>query len=90
MMGHFLAAEYNLIGMIGVVMVLAAYLLLQLDRLSQDSITYSLSNFVGSIFILVSLHFTWNLASYVIEVAWLAISLFGLGKAIYLRRKKTG
>lgn len=88
MMGAFLAAEYNVIGMIGVVMVLVAYLLLQVDKLSQDSVIFSLSNFVGSILILVSLYFTWNLASGVIEIAWLIISTFGLGKAIYLRRKR--
>lgn len=75
----------NPIGIVGVVLVLVAYLLLQLDRLSQDSVSYSLLNTVGSIFILYSLFFFWNLASGVIEISWLVISLFGLVKSIYLR-----
>jgi len=87
MLGHFVQANFNVIGIIGVVFVLLAYLLLQLDRLKQDSITYSVMNLVGAIFILVSLCYTWNLASGVIEIAWLVISLFGVCKAVYLRRK---
>jgi hypothetical protein len=83
MLASFFAKEFNTIGIIGVVMVLVAYLLLQIDKLPQGSITFSLLNFVGSIFILVSLYFTWNLASGIIEIAWLIISLFGLIKAIY-------
>lgn len=88
MIAHFLAKQFNVIGMIGVVLVLVAYLLLQIDKLSQDSITFSLFNFIGSICILISLYFTWNLASGVIEIAWLIISFFGLSKAIYLYAKK--
>lgn len=83
-MGHFLAANFNVIGIIGVVLVLLAYLLLQIDKLQQDSITYSALNLVGSVLILISLCYTWNLASGVIEIAWLLISLFGVSKAVYL------
>lgn len=87
-MSHFLATQYNVIGIIGVIMVLIAYLLLQIDRLSQDSITYSFLNLVGSGLILVSLYFEWNLSAGVIEIAWMAISFYGLGKAFYLYRKQ--
>jgi membrane-bound ClpP family serine protease len=83
MLENFLSQQFNLIGIVGVVMVLTAYFLLQLERLAQVSITFSLLNFVGSIFILVSLCFTWNLASGIIEIAWLLISAFGLLKAVY-------
>ncbi len=89
-MGHFVAANFNVIGIIGVVFVLLAYLLLQIDKLQQDSITYSALNLVGSVFILISLYYTWNLASGIIEIAWLLISLFGISKAIYLHLKSRG
>lgn len=78
----------NVIGVTGVVLVLVAYLLLQIDRMSQDGIFYSLFNFVGSILILYSLFFFWNLASFVIEISWLIISTYGLVKAIKLRLRK--
>lgn len=86
-MGHFLASSYNVIGIIGVIFVLLAYLLLQIDKLQQDSIAYSAMNLVGSVLILISLCYTWNLASGMIEIAWLLISLFGVSKAIYMRLK---
>lgn len=86
----FLSSEFNIIGIIGVTFVLLAYFLLQIYKLDQSSITYSFMNLLGASLILLSLFFTWNLASGVIEIAWLFISLFGLSKAIYMycRTKK--
>ncbi|QTS83902.1 CBU_0592 family membrane protein [Coxiella endosymbiont of Amblyomma nuttalli] len=82
---QFLSSEFNVIGMIGVVFVLLAYFLLQIHKLNQDSIMYSFMNLLGANLILFSLFFSWNLASGVIEIIWLLISLFGLSKAIYMR-----
>ncbi len=87
-MDYFLHEIANPIGIVGVVLVLIAYLFLQLDRMSQDSVTYSMLNVIGSIFILYSLFFFWNLASGIIEVAWLIISIYGLIKAYRLKRGK--
>lgn len=84
MVSHFFAENFNTIGIIGVALVLIAYFFLQIDKLPQDSITYSLLNLIGSVFILISLHYSWNLASFIIEISWLLISIFGLIKAIYL------
>lgn len=81
---QFLSFEFNIIGMIGVIFVLLAYFLLQIYKLDQGSIMYSFMNLLGASLILFSLFFTWNLASGVIEIAWLLISLFGLSKAIYI------
>ena len=72
--------------MVGVVLVLFAYLLLQLGKMSPASIRYSFLNTLGSVLILVSLFYHLNIASAVIEVAWLIISLYGLIKALCLRR----
>ena len=77
-----------IIGLVGVFLILTAYFLLQIDRISPDSIIFSLTNTIGSSFILVSLFHTWNLASGVIEFCWLAISIMGLMKAVYLRYRK--
>ena len=80
---QFLSVEFNIIGLSGVILVLLAYCLLQMNKLNQKSITYSFLNFIGSGFILISLYFSWNLASGIIEIAWFLISLFGLTRAIY-------
>lgn len=54
-----------------------------MNKINQKGITYSFLNFIGSGFILISLYFSWNLASGIIEIAWILISLFGLTKAVY-------
>lgn len=76
---------YDAIGIVGVGLVLISYLLLQIDRIEPKSVSYSLLNLVGAILILISLYFTFNLASFIIEIAWLLISAYGLVKAIRLR-----
>jgi hypothetical protein len=68
------------IGMLGTGLVVLAYYLLQLDRVSSTSLTYNLMNLFGAIFLLISLCFTFNLASFVIEVFWIGASLIGLWK----------
>jgi hypothetical protein len=77
----------DLIGMIGVVLTLAAYLLLQISLLKIEGIAYSAINALGSLLILYSLIFHWNLSCFVIEASWLVISLFGTIKV--LMRKKS-
>lgn len=77
---------FDLIGMTGVFMILAVYGAVQIDKMDVKSVSYSAINAVGAVLILISLMVTFNLASFVIEIAWLAISLFGIFQAI--RRKK--
>lgn len=72
----------NLTGLIGVLMVLAMYFMLQIGKVRADTLMYSLLNAIGSMLILVSLYFYFNLSSAAIETAWLAISLFGVYRAL--------
>jgi hypothetical protein len=78
----------NFLGILGVFFVLLAYLLLQIGKMKATWICYSLLNTVGSLLILISLYFYWNLASGIIEIAWFIISLYGLLKSIYLRTRR--
>lgn len=66
------------IGLIGVVLVLTMYFLLQIKKIRSEDLIYSLLNFIGSCLILYSLFHNFNLPSFIIEVAWLMISAFGL------------
>ena len=70
----------DVIGITGVACVLAAFFLLQIEKVRGDSLLYLLLNLTGACLLIVSLMVTFNLASFIIEICWLAISLFGLGK----------
>lgn len=76
---------YDTLGIIGVVIILMAYLALQIEKLSAQDWRYSAMNGLGALLILISLYFSFNLASFIIEIAWLTISLFGLFRAFQTR-----
>lgn len=68
----------NIIGMLGTSMVVGTYFLLQLNKLDAKGLAYNLWNLVGAILLLISLLIHFNLASFVIELFWIAASLVGL------------
>ena len=69
---------YNSVGTLGVVLILATYFLLQTERLRSDQLLYSAMNLAGAACILFSLVFDFNLPSFFVETAWVAISLLGI------------
>ena len=77
---------YDLAGNVGVVMMVIAYLLLQLEKLSGSSVSYLLLNAAGAVLVILSLIFHFNLSAFLMEVFWLLISLFGLAKPLFRRR----
>ncbi len=89
-MSDFIGGLVNFLGVVGVILVLTAYILIQTNRMSSATVSFSFLNTLGSFLILISLCFYWNLASGIIEGAWLIISLYGLVKAIKNRRKLRG
>jgi len=77
---------FDLTGFIGVLLIIVAYLLLQLEKLPSTSPTYSLLNAVGALLIIVSLIFQFNLSAFIVEVFWFLISLVGLTKSLVSRK----
>lgn len=71
----------DFVGLVGVGMILFTYGALTLERMDPKGWAYSAGNGLGAALILISLFYSFNLASFVIEICWLAISLFGLWKA---------
>ena len=74
----------DLIGCLVAILVLIAYAFLQMGKLKSNGILYSFLNFVAAIMILISLFYSWNLAAFVMEVAWMMISTYGIVKVILL------
>ena len=71
---------HDLLGNFGVVLVLAIYMLLQLEKLSATGFLYSATNGLGALLILVSLTFEFNLSAFLIE----ASATNGLGALLIL------
>lgn len=70
------------VGIAGVILVLLAYFFINTNRVSSQSISYLVLNFLGAWLILFSLLFHWNLSSVLIEIAWIIISLLGFYRLI--------
>ena len=79
---HFIS---DVIGIIGVGFVIMAFFLVQLEKTTPNSPFYLYSNFWGSTMLLFSLFYHWNLASVIVEVLWLLITIYGI---IKLRSKR--
>ena len=75
---------HDVIGAIGVALIVVTYFALQTGRL-KTGLRYSLLNGVGAAMILYSLIFDFNLAAFLVEFFWLAISLYGIYRS--MRRK---
>lgn len=74
----------DITGSVGVGLIILTYILLQLEKLRSTALFYSLLNGAGALLILVSLYYSFNFPSFIVEFFWLLISLFGVGK--YLMR----
>ena len=70
----------DFIGFVGVALLIGTYALLQFDRIDPKGFWYSFNNMMVAILVTVSLVYTPNLASLVIEFFWFIISVFGLWK----------
>ena len=77
---------HDLIGNVGVLLILGSYLLVQLRRLDATGVPYLLVNGLGAGLILVSLARDFNLSAFLIELVWLLISLYGLAR-IFLEHR---
>ena len=68
----------DLIGSTGTLIVVLAYLATQMRRLSATDLAFPVANLIGSLLIVVSLYFSFNLASALMEFFWIMISGIGI------------
>lgn len=72
----------DFVGIIGVLAVLLAYFFSQRGILGIASGRYLWMNLLGSLAIVFSLFWTWNLSAFLINASWAAISAYGLVKRL--------
>ena len=80
-------AWYDIIGTLGVAVIILTYVLLQIGRIRSEHLVYSLLNASGALLILISLYYSFNLPSFIVEFFWLIISLFGIGRYVAKSRR---
>ncbi len=73
---------HDLLGNIGVLLILLSYLLVQLDKIDTQAFRYSFMNGLGAALLCISLYINFNLSGLLMELSWLLISIFGLYRCI--------
>lgn len=77
---------YDWVGMLGTVLILGGFALLQSGRVSGTGLAYQLLNLLGAAGVLVSLLGTFNLSVFLLEAAWIVVSLYGIARTLRAKR----
>ena len=76
----------DVVGLVGVALLIVTYAMLQFDRIDPKGFWYSFNNMIVAVLVTVSLLYSFNLASMVIEVFWFSLSVYGIWN--YFRKRK--
>lgn len=68
----------DIVGILGVLISVYLYARVQWHRDYAKNMAYSVGNFVGSLMIIFSLAYNWNVASFLSNMLWGVISLYGV------------
>jgi hypothetical protein len=77
----------GIIGVVGAAMILLTYALLQLGKMTAAGLWYTVINLAGSLMILYSLFYDFNLAGLIIEIVWITVSVVALVRLAVRRRR---
>ena len=78
---------YDCAGLLGVIALLFAFFLLQAGKLHGNGFVYQLLNALGAGAVLVSLFYAFNLSAFLMELAWLAVSIYGMVRGMRAKRR---
>ena len=76
----------DIIGFAGSFLIVAAYAYSNMT-LRMNLVVFNAVNFVGAALLAVSLTVNYNLPTMALEIVWMAIALFGIGKALRARQR---
>jgi len=65
-------------GVVGMACVVFAYFAVERDWFNNKEVKFYVINLIGAVLLLISLLINFNLGSFVIEIFWIAISIFGI------------
>jgi hypothetical protein len=72
---------YEIIGWLGTILILSAYFLVSIKKISSDSMVYQLLNLLGAGGVVVNSFVHRAIPSVGLNVVWLIIAIYGLVKA---------
>ena len=76
----------DIVGLTGSALFIAAFAYANLAK-RFDKLWFNLANLVGAVLLLASLWVNFNLAAFVLEVAWAGIATLGIVAALRARRR---
>lgn len=77
----------DVLGFAGVFLMLYSYARVQLRREYVKTLAYSVGNFLGAVFLSISLYINWNFPSFVSNVIWAIVSGYGIYRCLkYMKR----
>ena len=82
---EFTTSIYQIMGVLGFILYMMSYFLLQIGKLRGSSNSYILMNLSAASLVLISLTQHFNLASALIQISWILISFIGLFRLNILR-----
>jgi hypothetical protein len=71
---------FESIGWLGMILILVAYWLVSIRKITPTSNIYQFLNLLGAAFVIVNVAFHGALPSVALNVVWFLIALFGLAK----------
>ncbi len=81
---------FQWIGFFGMIFLVLAYFLLQTNKYTIHSLQYQLLNLIGAILLLISLFVHFNLGSFIIEIFWIIITIYGIFVNIKKKKREKG
>jgi hypothetical protein len=79
----------NAVGILGALISIYFYARVQWEREYAKRLAYSLGNLVGTVMLLFSLIYHWNVAAFLSNTAWGVISIYGVYRCLkYSWREK--
>ena len=79
----------NAIGVVGFVVYIAGFSLVQAGHICGNGMAYALSNVVAATLVLTSLVNAFNIASFLIQVSFITTGLYGTFRKLYGRKYET-
>lgn len=76
----------DVLGWIGTTSYLIAYFLVSTKKLAGDAVSYQLMNLLGGVMLTINTLYYHTLPAVTVNVAWIGISIFALGRAWLAKR----